>query len=291
MFLEGKEKSALQRLTKLIQESRTYFVYALIDPDLAPYSAAIDSQLLMLFDAAKESAKSILGEAEKEVERSKELLDVDGVSETQSLLLKTRSMIESGSYFSYLDAIHYGSSIIATCKNRIKERIRKLSERLHQLVGRIEKDVSFVKSYRYPRLIDPHGIDLERVWKNIHQAQDMVKFAPGERLGILESSCEKLSTELTRIEFNLKKLEVVQQILINVVRFLKRSAIFLSIAVLLGIFAVPPVINNLNINLFGLEASAGSNMWYYQRTFLIIGTFVSLGISLLLTIKSILYDD
>jgi class 3 adenylate cyclase len=291
MFREGKERSALQRLTKLIQESRTYFVYALIDPDLAPYSAAIDSQLLVLFNGAKESAESIFDEAEKELERSKELLDIDGVSETQSLLLKTRSMIESGSYFSYLDAVNCGNSIIATCKNRIKERTKRLSERLHHLVGRIERDMSFVRSYRYPRLIGPYDMHLERVRKNIHQAQDMTKTAPGERLGILEASCEKFSAELTRIEFNLKKFEVAQQILVNFVRFLKRSAIFLSIVVLLGVFAIPLAVNGLNITLPGPEGPAASNLWYYQRNFLIIGTFASLGISFFLTIKNILYDD
>ena len=160
---------------------------------------------------------------------------------------------------------------------------------MQKLIGRIEKDMSFVRSYRYPRLIDPYRVQLELVRRNIHQSQEMAKSSPGERVGELESACENLSTEITRIEFNLKKLEVVEQILVNATRFLKTTAIFISIVVLLGLFVVPTAVNTLN--LIGPEASASSNVWYYQRTVLIIGIFVSVGISLFLTIRNILYED
>ncbi len=289
MFQEGKEKPALQRLVRLIQDNRTYFVYALIDPDLAPYGDAIDAQLLALFGGAKERAESIMGEAEKELDRSKELLDFDAVSETQSLLLKTKTLLEYGSYFGYLDATHYATSLISTCKKSVKDRMRRLSERLSQLAGRIERDVRFVRSYRYPRLIEPHGVQLQQVRKNINEAQEMVKSSPGERVGVLESTCEELTAEMTRIESNLKRLDLVQQILANFVRFLKRSAILISIVVFLGLFGVPAAVSSLNLT--GPEGSGASSVWYYQRAFLAAGTFVSVGISLLLTIKNILRED
>jgi class 3 adenylate cyclase/tetratricopeptide (TPR) repeat protein len=289
MFHEGKEKPALQRLTKLIQENRTYFIYALIDPDLAPYSNIIDDQLSTLLKTAKEHAESVLHEAEDELNRSKELLNVSAVSETQTLLLKIRNLVGTGSYFGYLDAAYYGGSLIATCRTRVKDRVRRLSERFSQLVDRIEKDMRFVKSYRFPRLIDAHALQLEKAWRSVNQAQAMVTSSPGEQAEVLESSCETLNAEVTRIEFSLKKLEIIQEILLNFFQFLKRSAIFISIVVILGLFAVPPVVNNLNLP--GPEGSATSNVWYYQRTFLVIGIFASLCLSLFLTIKNILYDD
>jgi class 3 adenylate cyclase/tetratricopeptide (TPR) repeat protein len=291
MFREGKEKPALQRLMKLVQENRTYFLYALIDPDLASYGSVIDEQLLTLIGAAKEHAESVLAEAEKELDRAKDLIDVEAVSETQTLMLKIRRLLEARSYFGYLDAAHYGNSLISICKSRVKDRMKKLSERLNQLVGRIEKDVRFVKLYRYPRLIEPHGMQLERVRRDIYQSQDIAKSAIGERVSELESACEKLTAETTRIEFNLKRLEVIEQILVNATKFVKRSAIFISLVVLLGLFAVPTVVNTMGLNVTGPEASASSNVWYYQRTFLAIGIFASLAISLFLTIKNILYDD
>ncbi|MCX5811858.1 MAG: adenylate/guanylate cyclase domain-containing protein [Proteobacteria bacterium] len=286
-FYEEKDKSAVQRLIKLIKDNRVYFIYVLLDPDLAPYSDIINPQLLMLYNTAKANAKSIFREAEEEINNSKKILDMYGITETQSLLLKTRNMFESDSYFSYLDIIFYCNSIISICKNRIKERKKTLSERLHQLNGQIEKYMNFVKRYHYPRLTNPYRKQLVHARGKIDQAQDDIKLAPGEQIGTFETFCEVLSAELNDLEINLKKLDIFQQFLINFSRFLKKSAILLSMVLLIGIFAIPAIIPAIP----RIDITGANSIWFYQKSFLIVGSITSIGISLLLTIKKIIHDD
>jgi hypothetical protein len=284
-FYQDKEKSAVQRLIKLIKNDRVYFIYALIDPDLAPYSDIINPQLLALYNTAKENAKSIFREAEEEINKSKKLLDMHGTMETQSLLLKTRNMLESDSYFSYLDIIFYGNNIISICKNRIKERMKNLSEYLHQLGSRIEKYMNFVKCYHYPRLINSSRKQLAYTKEKIDQAQIDIKFAPEEQVGAFETFCEAFSEELNNLELGFKRLDILQQLLINFSSFLKKGVILLSIVFLVGLFAVPAIIPAI-----GIDATEANSVWFYQKNFLIIGSITSIGIALFLTIKKIIHD-
>ncbi len=286
-FYEDKEKSAVQRLIKLIKYNRAYFVYALIDPDLAPYSDIIDPQLLMLYNKAKEDAKSILQEAEEKINKSKDMLDGHGIAETQSLLLKARNILESDSYFSYLDVIFYGDSIISICNNRMVELKKTLSERLYQMNGRVEEHMKFIKKYRYPRFINDCRNQLTHIKQKIDHAQGYIVLASGEQINEYETSCEALYLELSNMEFTLKKLDILQQFLISFVGFLKKSAILLSIVLITGIFAVPAIIPALT----RMDAIGANGVWFYQKNFLIVGSITSICISLFFTIKKIMRDD
>jgi hypothetical protein len=286
-FYQGKDKSAIQRLIKLIQYNRLFFIYALIDPDLAPYSDIINPHLSVFYSTAKENAKSIFREAEEEIVKSKKLLDKHGIMETQSLLLKTKNMLESDSYFSYLDIIFYSNSIISICKNRIKERSKSLSEYLHQLNNRVEQHMDFVKRYRFPRFIYSCQKQLAKASGEIDQILSNIKFAPQEQIAEIEAFCEALSIELNNLELNLKKLDIIQLFLINFSMFLKKSTILLSIVLLVGIFVVPIIIPTVA----RIDTSEVNSVWFYQKTFLVIGTIISVGISIILTIKKIIHDD
>jgi tetratricopeptide (TPR) repeat protein len=286
-FYQNKEKSAIQRLIKLIQYNRIYFIYALIDPDLAPYSDIINPQLSGLYNAARENAKSIFQAAEEEINKSKKMLDKHGIMETQSLLLKTKNMLESDSYFGYMDIIYYSNSIITICKNHIKERKKDLSEHLSQLNDRVERHMAFVKHYHYPRLINSCRKQLAHASKEIDQILNNMKFLPEEQIAEFETFSEELSAELNNLELSLKKLDIIQQFLINFSIFVKKSAVLLSIVLLIGIFAVPVIMPAIT----RIDATESNSVWFYQKTFLIIGTIASIGISLLLTIKKIIRDD
>ena len=285
-FYTGEEKSALQRLIKLIESNRTYFVYALIDPDLMPYSDIINPQLLALFNTVKDNAISVLRAAEEELERSKKMLDVHRISEAQSLLLKTRNMLGSESYFNFLDVIHYGNSVVSICRNGIKERKKALLDRLFQLNSRVENNLNFTKKYRYPRLINSCRKQLNHAREIIRQSQNVLAIGStsGEQIAALEKFCKKLSAELVQIELDLGKLDTVQQTLINLTMFMRRSAILLSIVLFIGILIIPAVISVIP----GIEST--SNTWPFQKIFLFGGIIFSIGISLFRTIKDILRD-
>jgi len=286
-FREGQDKVAIQILTKLIRKNRVYFVYALIDPDLATYSNIINPQLLKLFETAKGNAKSIFNRAETELEKSRKILDADGVTEAQSFLLKASNTLKSDNYFSYLDSIYYSDSTISICANRVREQRKSFLENLYQMNKRVDKGIKFVKSYRYPSLIRFYKEQLSQIKKNIYQVHDIVKSATGEQFDELESFCEKIAAKLISIELNLQKYDSIQLILIYLTRFLKKSAILLSIVLFIGIFAVPSIVSGILRN----NTVAFNNIWFFQKYFLIAGSIVSIAISLVITIKNIIRDN
>jgi hypothetical protein len=201
--------------------------------------------------------------------------------------LKIKNMLESDSYFGYTDIIYYSNSIITICKNHIKERKKDLLEHLSQLKDRVERHMAFVKRYHYPRLINSCRKQLAQAGKEIDQILNNMKFLPEEQITEIEAFSEELSTELNNLELNLKKLDIIQQFLINISMFVKKSAVFLSIVLLIGIFAVPVIMPAVA----RIDSTESNSVWFYQKTFLIIGTIASIGISLLLTIKKIIRDD
>jgi class 3 adenylate cyclase len=284
---EGQDKAAIQILTKLIRKNRVYFIYTLIDPDLATYSNTINPQLLKLYETARENAKSIFSRAETELEKSRKILDADGVAEAESFLLKASNALNSGNYFSYLDSFNYSDSAISICANRIREQKKIILENLYQMSSRVEKGIYFVKSYRYKRLIRLCRAQLNQIKKNIYQAHDITKSATGEQFEALESFCDKIAAKLINIELNLRKYDSIQLVLIYLTKFLKKSAILLSIVLLIGIFAVPSIISGILKN----NTVAADNIWFYQKYFLIAGSIVSIVISLGITIKNIMQDD
>ena len=286
-FSEGKDKAAIQILTKLIWKDRVYFAHALIDPDLAAYSDILNPQLLKLFHSTKENAERIFNTAKTELEKSRNILDAHGVAETQSFLLKANNMLKSDNYFSYLDSIYYSDSAISICANRIKEQKKTFLENLFQMNSRTEKDINFVKSYRYPRLVRLYREQLHQIKISISHAQGIIKSATGEQLDEIGSFCEKIAAELISIELSLQKHDTIQQILIYLTKFLKKSTILLLIVLFIGIFAVPSIISNILIN----DNAAANSVWFYQKLFLITGSIVSVVISLAITIKNIIQDD
>jgi class 3 adenylate cyclase len=286
-FYEGKDKLALQKLLRLIKYNRIYFIYALIDPDLASFSHVIDPQLRALYNKAKADAISIIREAEEKINKSRDMLDENGIAETQSLLLKGRNMLESDSYFNYLDVIACGNYIISICNNRLNDLKKHISERLYQMNGQIENYMKFIKHYHYQSFIAAYRKELARARQKINQALGYIKLAPGEQIDEFEAFCQSLSLELNNIGSYFKWLDIFQRFLINFFNFLKNAAIFLSIVLLIGIFVIPVVIPVI----MKIDGAGDSEIWSYQKTFLIVGSITSLCVSLLMTIKKIIQDD
>jgi len=241
----------------------------------------------VLYNKAKENAKSILQEAEEKINKSRDMLDENGMAETQSLLLKGRNMLESDSYFNYLDVIACGNYIISICNNRLNDLKKHISERFYQMNGQIEKYMKFIKRYRYQRFIAAYRKELVQARQKIDHAQKYIKLAPGEQIDEFETFCESLSSELNNIGSYFKRLDILQQFLINFFNFLKNAAVFLSIALLIGIFVIPVIMPAI----IKIDVAGDNEIWPYQKTFLIIGSVTSLCISLFMTIKKIIHDD
>ncbi|MBW1675455.1 MAG: adenylate/guanylate cyclase domain-containing protein [Deltaproteobacteria bacterium] len=286
-FREEKNSDALSRLIKLIQQDREFYVNALIDPDLAPFSKIIHAELKDLFEQAKDGAMQIFNKAKNELNKLEDLVGEKEIKEAQSLWLKIRELPKADSYFAYLDIIHYGGSILAIGRGSIEKRRGNLLEVLYVLNSRVEKYLTFVSNYPYQNLIDALYQQLRLLQTKIDQTRDMARSdVPGEFKEALARP-EELSAELDQIESKLKRLETIHLVILFFTRFLKKALIFQSAVVFFAIIVFPITIYYLNLVLQKHGMSSILNIWSYQKGIIVFGAIPALLLAILKTIKSL----
>ncbi|MCX5815982.1 MAG: hypothetical protein NTX75_07015 [Proteobacteria bacterium] len=290
-FQQREETLAIQRLIKLIQNNREYFMYAYMDPELIPYSDFIIPQMIILFRRAKEDATSLLPVAENEYAGSKEMHDKQSVAEIQSLFLKVKNTLALNSYFGYLDAADYCSLITSKCRDLFKERKKALTASVHLLDIRVKKDLEFVDTYTYQRLAGSYRNQLQIISEKFDRVLEAMKSISHERFDEYESVCDELSDELKHVESKFENLYYLKQCMQSFFRFAKCSLISLSIVLVIGFFIFPLFAYYLNVVLLRLDVSPISNVRFYQKLFFIGGGALGLCIPLFIAIKDLIRND
>ena len=286
-FKEEKNSEALRRLIKLIQEDREFYVRALIDPDLAPFSQMIHGELKGLFDQAKNEAMQIFHRAENELNKLEVLVGEREIKEAQSLWLKIRELPKADSYFAYLDILYYGESILAIGRRTIEKRRGNVLEVLYGLNSRVEKHLAFVRNYPYQYLIGALYQQLRRLQTKINQTRDMAKADILDEFKEALTRDEELSAELVQIDTKLKRLETVRLALLFCTRFLKKSLLFQSAVVGLSIIVFPIVAYYLNLVLPRHGISPIANIWFYQKGILVFGAISALLLAIFAAVRSL----
>ncbi|MCX5810636.1 MAG: hypothetical protein NTX36_14925 [Proteobacteria bacterium] len=290
-FQQQKETLAIQRLIKLIQNNREYFMYAYMDSELMPYSGFIIPQMIILFRKAKEDATSLLSVAENEFAGSKEMHDKQSVAEIQSLFLKVKNTLALNSYFGYLDAANYCSLITSKCRDLFKERKKALTASVHLLDIRVKKDLEFVDSYTYQRLAGSYRNQLQIISEKVDRVLEAIKSISHERFDEYKSVCDELSDELKHVESKFENLYYLKQCMQGFFGFAKCSLISLLIVLVTGFFIFPFFAYCINVVLLRLDVSPISNVWFYQKLFFIGGGILSLCIPLFIAIKNLIGND
>jgi class 3 adenylate cyclase/tetratricopeptide (TPR) repeat protein len=285
-FQQGKEKMASQRLMRLIEEQKEFYVCAVIDQDLAPFSHVIDPQLSSLAMKMRGDGKSSLQQAENEIERSANMLDERDIGEVKSLLAKAKAMIESDSYFGFLDAGRYCSTIMAICHNSMRDRKKAVLDRFHQLNDRIDRNLRVVASFHYPGLATQCHEELTRLKGELARGFAASNALPREQLNACNDLWQSLSGRASHLESKLGKLAIIENALVSLMGFAKHAAILLSVVLFIGIFILPVSSYYVNVVLLDMDVSSTGSMWSYQKPFLVFGGVVSLIISSLLTLKN-----
>jgi tetratricopeptide (TPR) repeat protein len=285
-FLQGKEKFACQRLSKLVQEDREYFVASLIDPELAPFSHIIGDTLGIILDRARKEAQSAVSDADNEYTLSKVALGKTDINDIQLLLAKIDQLLKKDSYFCYLDIIDHCNSIVVTCRKSTIHRRREIWGIFRGLNKRLEANMKFVESYPYKGMVSSYRDQLLEAKAKIHHVQNIGPALSQEQL----VACRRLHEELTggwdRLESKLRRLDYFIHLCKGVLRFLRWSGIFMAIVWFLDLFVFPLIIYYLNAFLSGFDISTIPNVWFYQKNFLLFGSLVGIGVSLIITIKS-----
>ncbi len=284
-FLEaGKEKLALPRLRRLIQDNRTYFVVSMIDPYLAPFGDSVGDLLSEMLQQAKEDADKAVEEAFNEAERSAELLSSDENREVEDLRKDIETLRASDSYFGYLDMAISGNSIVALCKNSMKERRRALAARLWEVFGRAEDKLKLLKGYRYRRFTYSVESKLDMIKREAEGARELALAANREQYEALVNLCTGLEGFMASADSRCRRLAIWEQVLANVGGFLKYSGLFLSMVLFMGLVLLPLGTYYLNVLLSDYDLFTASSIWLFQKGFLVLGGVGSLLASFLLTI-------
>lgn len=285
-FLQGKEKIACQRLARLVQENREYFVTALIDPDLAPFSHVIGETLGILLDRARKESQSAVSDADNEYALSKVALGKSDINDIQLLRAKIDQLLKKDSYFGYLDIIDHCNSIISTCRNSTIHRKRELWEIFRKLNKRLETNMMFVESYPYKGMVSSSREQLALAREKIHRVQNIGPALSQEQLMACHNLHEELTGEWGRLESRLRGLDIFLKLCKGSLRFLRWNGIFMAIVWFLDLILFPLIIYYLNAFLSDFDISTIPNVWFYQKNFLLFGSMVGMSIALCITIKS-----
>ncbi|MBN1842893.1 MAG: hypothetical protein JW883_11510 [Deltaproteobacteria bacterium] len=283
----GKESEALSQLVKLINQDREYYINALIDPDLAPFSAVVHPELKDIFDGAKDEALGIFHKAEKEYDKLERILDEKEIVEAASLWSDIKELSEKDGYFAYLDIVHYGKFLISMSRRSIEEKRNEIFEALHGLTRRVEKYLVFASNYRYRSLISGPYQKLARVQTKIAHTRDMARSDVPEEFRRSPDRLGELGDELDQIQSKLKRLEAVQLVILFLTRFVKKSLVFQAAIVFLAIIVFPVAVYYANFVLPKYKISPVQNIWSYQLGILIAGGICAGLLALIRTIKSL----
>jgi class 3 adenylate cyclase/tetratricopeptide (TPR) repeat protein len=282
---QDKETTAIQRLMRLINEVRKYYVIALVDPDMKPYSKAVDEALMTIFNEAKADALHCYEEARMKVNSIRDTLTKKNNEDIQLSMTKIEKLISSDSYFGYLDVAKLGNSVISICNNALKEQKKNLSETTFRINRRLEQDLAYVHHYRYPQFSTACLNKLKSLKSRMTDISNINEYFSTDQFDACHSLCGQIAQELDSQELIIKKLEIFQQSIVISLSFLKYSSIFLLIIFFTGILLLPLLIDSINAIFAKLDISSISNTWSFQKSFLISSSIVSLIASFLITAK------
>ena len=286
-FRKGDKAIAVHQLTKLIKKNRDYYIIALIDPELSNFGKLIHDKLEILFKEAKEEAQKGIPDAKDAFERLKKLLGENekDVQEAQSLLNKIEELLSTDSYFAYIDIIHYNYSIVNMSQRLIEGRKTKLSTNLWDLKQRITKYFDHVKRLTYPSLGESINFQLKGMQRRLDKNFEIAETAGPDQFKKAFIDMTDMAKALDRIDQKLKRLDNIEQILIFLIRFLKRSVIYQSINLVIALILFPIAIHYINFIIPDLNVTP-QNIWYFQKLGIILGGIAGIFLASITTPKN-----
>jgi len=261
-------------------------VASLIDPELAPFSHIIGDTLGIILDRARKEAQSAVSDADNEYTLSKVALGKTDINDIQLLFTKIDQFLNKDCYFGYLDIIDHCNSIIATCRKSTIHRRREIWGIFRVLNKRLDANMKFVESYPYKGMVRSYRDQLLQARAKIHHVQNIGPSLSQEQMVAYHNLHKELTGDWGRLESKLRRLDYFLHLCKGVLRFLRWSGIFMAIVWFFDLCVFPLIIYYLNAFLSGFDISTIPNVWFYQKNFLLFGSLVGMGVSLIITIKS-----
>jgi len=255
---------------------------------LQPLKKIIHPELKRLFAQAKKEANEIVPKAQEELERIKGIIGEEEkeIEQAESIWSKIKELSKTDSYLGYIDITHYAHSIISIAEVSIKERSKKIYEILYELNHRCGEYLLFTNNFPYKSLISSPYKSIRLIQAKINEIKTIVKTTDTPDVFRKSfSDTEGISKDLDEINLQLKRLGNIRKIFHFLSKFFKKSLIFQLSSLVIGLILFPVVMHYLILIMPGLDSH--SNIWFYQKGFLIIGGVAGLFLALFIAIRDL----
>jgi class 3 adenylate cyclase/tetratricopeptide (TPR) repeat protein len=288
---QKKDKSYLQKLVKLIKENKHYYVITLVDPDMAPYRDLINEELTKIIQEARVFAIQSTEDTRTTLNNTQISLTRETAEEIQSIMTKIEELIKSASYFGYLDIPTLGHNVTTICSTALKEQKQNLAEFIYRQNKRLEIGLNFIRSYRFPQLSAATLKKLKLLKSKITDVGNTSQFFTSWQFDVCRKQCSEIAQELDHLEPVLRRLSLLQHVIGMLLSFLKHSSMLFAVIFFLGIFVFPYFSSHTNDILMKLDISSSMDQSSLQKTFLLLGGFISIIVSFFLSIKNALKEE
>ena len=260
LFKEGKHARAVRELMNLIKTEREYFVITLIDPELAGFTEYFFPELGALLKETSHEAGQVVRKAEEELKRLEKVAESGDrdLKLARSLWMNIEGLPSNDSYFSSLDSIHYGNSIVTIASRVTDEKRRELLIRLRDLRPRADRCRSFLHYFPYGFMTGNVRDRLRGFQKKLEKTSRMVRSCSLDNFRHASAQVSELCRNLDRIEGQLRGLDGMRQLIRFSVRFLLRALVLQAANLLLFLVAFPFIADTLGYLIPGFDMTARS---------------------------------
>jgi len=289
-FKQKKEAEALKQLINFIRMNREYYIYALIDPDLAQFKQVIHPKLMDFFKESRQKAQTTAYTAEKGFSTFEKFLEEadDEIKKSKAILSKISKLALTDSYFGYLDMTYFSDSLISALGMSISRRKRNLINVAKKIYNRMENFFNLAGNYHSQFLSNPSYKQLKIVKSEIKQILETAKSNGFNKFSEMSIRCKEISKELDNIEPKLKRLIIIMDLKTFLIIFLKTSVFIFSIILFAGIIIFPALVYYLNTFFPESNIYAEGNTGFYQKYFIIFGILIGLSFSFVKSFKTFL---
>jgi tetratricopeptide (TPR) repeat protein len=279
-FHSGSVNSAIEQLVKLIRKNRDYYIYALIDPELANYQREIANSLDYLLIEAKEKAEKLMPIAKDELAGLEKIIgkEAEEIIEANAHITKIAQLMSTNSFFGYLDVIHYEEEILNLGNRIVKSReikLSKIEEEINQLMVRCKK---YLELLPYDFMVRPVESRLRNMEYNIEIVHEKMKKQAAREFHDTLDKLKGYSGELIALENKLRRMDALAQFLGFLVKFFKKNLLFQSANLIISLLLLPIMVHYLNFIIPNLNFST-SGIWHYQKVLIILGGITGIVLS------------
>ena len=279
--------SSIDQLIKLIRKNRDYYIISLIDPELSSFHKQISESLDYLLIDARGKAQKIFPNAKEEVSELEKIMgrDSEEIIEARTQISRMEQLLQTNSYFGYLDIIHYGEEIFNLGNRIVKNREIKLSKIEDGLIQLIQRCNNYLQLLPYAFMVKPASLKLNVIKHSIEATRERLKNQGSKEFQDALNKLREYSSELVALERKLRRMDAHAQFLGFLLKFLKKNLFFQSANLIIGLIIPPILIHYLNLIFPDLNLTE-NGMWQYQKVLMILGGITGIILSSLASQKN-----